>query len=526
MGESNDRRLGMSVLRLLVSVASVAAFLAPSAMGQWSDQPATNLAISTLAATDEQPKIVATSDGGAYVSWFSSAGFDVRLQRLDPDGNEVWAHNGILIADRGYSSTQDYDLAVDSADNALLAFRDDRFAGDRITAQKIAPDGSMPWGAGGIQFDDGVAFVAAPKVAAATDDSVFVGWSHDNITLIEKLTPAGALAWVSATALPNSEPTHAMADLNASDNGSVIVSSIAYVSFPAAKHLYAQKVDSAGGAVWPGWVAVMDNDSLQFGNFPKFVSDGNGGGVFAWYTTSQLQCWAQHILANGSEKYTHNGLAVSADFNQRVEPAVSYDAANDRIYVFWRELRNNQSETGVFGQRLDTNGARAWGSAGTQVAAITSAVLSSIHTQADGAGAYVFYDHEVGLGNDQIRGARLDAAGNAVWTPSLLTVSSAVSSKSRLTTTAGPGDSVLLVWRDDRAVDGDIYAQNINLDGSLGVAACDGDADGDGDVDISDLGLLLSQFGQVGAGLDGDVDGDGDVDITDLGIMLANFGCG
>jgi hypothetical protein len=45
-------------------------------------------------------------------------------------------------------------------------------------------------------------------------------------------------------------------------------------------------------------------------------------------------------------------------------------------------------------------------------------------------------------------------------------------------------------------------------------------------VDISDLGLLLSQFGQVGAGLDGDVDGDGDVDITDLGIMLANFGCG
>jgi hypothetical protein len=85
---------------------------------------------------------------------------------------------------------------------------------------------------------------------------------------------------------------------------------------------------------------------------------------------------------------------------------------------------------------------------------------------------------------------------------------------------------VLLVWRDDRAVDGDIYAQNINLDGSLGVAACDGDADGDGDVDISDLGLLLSQFGQVGAGLDGDVDGDGDVDITDLGIMLANFGCG
>jgi hypothetical protein len=54
--------------------------------------------------------------------------------------------------------------------------------------------------------------------------------------------------------------------------------------------------------------------------------------------------------------------------------------------------------------------------------------------------------------------------------------------------------------------------------------ACQGDADGDNDIDITDLGIVLSQFGMVGPGLAGDVDGDNDVDITDLGLVLANFG--
>ena len=36
---------------------------------------------------------------------------------------------------------------------------------------------------------------------------------------------------------------------------------------------------------------VFDGGSLQFGEFPYFLSDGNGGAVFAWYSSSpSLQC--------------------------------------------------------------------------------------------------------------------------------------------------------------------------------------------------------------------------------------------
>jgi hypothetical protein len=65
-----------------------------AARAQWSDDPTQNLAVANRSGEQTQAKIHATSDGGAYVSWFdnNSGGYDVYLQRLDAGGNEQWAH--------------------------------------------------------------------------------------------------------------------------------------------------------------------------------------------------------------------------------------------------------------------------------------------------------------------------------------------------------------------------------------------------------------------------------------------------
>jgi hypothetical protein len=56
--------------------------------------------------------------------------------------------------------------------------------------------------------------------------------------------------------------------------------------------------------------------------------------------------------------------------------------------------------------------------------------------------------------------------------------------------------------------------------------ACLGDLNGDGRTDLTDLGILLADFGCAAPGpCPGDLDGDGDTDLADLGILLADFGC-
>lgn len=83
------------------------------------------------------------------------------------------------------------------------------------------------------------------------------------------------------------------------------------------------------------------------------------------------------------------------------------------------------------------------------------------------------------------------------------------------------------VYYADRALSGtEIAALGVaDADGIGGPpAACPGDLDGDNDVDISDLSVLLSQFGSTGGGLSGDLDDDGDVDISDLATLLSVFG--
>ena len=55
-----------------------------------------------------------------------------------------------------------------------------------------------------------------------------------------------------------------------------------------------------------------------------------------------------------------------------------------------------------------------------------------------------------------------------------------------------------------------------------------GDLDSDGDIDLTDLSVLLSNYGMTSGAAyeDGDLDGDGDVDLTDLGGLLSYYGFG
>ncbi|MBP7148990.1 MAG: hypothetical protein KBD01_15775 [Acidobacteria bacterium] len=448
----------------------LASFVCTAAFAQWSSDPAVNTPVAVKTGEQSQPKVHATSDGGCYISWYDSetGGYDMFLQRLDAAGVPQWAAGGIMLLDSNESSTQDYGLDVDASDNALVTFRDDRSGNIQITATKISPAGAQLWGPNGVQVSAGTAGKNAPKIAATSDGAVVVAWTPDTPKEIrlQRLDADGAPLWGSGISLPTAA-TFSLADLQASDNGSVILSWVRYETFNGPKHLWTNKLSSTGTRLWgTNHVRVLDGTgSLQMGNFPPLVPDGHGGAVYAWYTVDPLQCFVQRVLAAGTEAFTHNGLPVSTDVSRpRTAPSAAFNPATNEIFVFWDEQSGIQYA--VYGQKFDEAGARQWTNSGAQASSFSSNVISWVRTLVIGSGAFTFWIDEQAYQQQRVYGARLDASG-AVDCP-VFPVSSLLASKSRLAAWMSPLTVALLAWDDSRNDFSDIYAQNVQASCGLG----------------------------------------------------------
>jgi len=452
------------------------ALLSSQPHAQWSDDPAQNLAVAEDAAPEVQPKVVPTAAGGTWMSWYHSDpdgmpafGFDVRVQRLDAGGRPQLADGGVLVADRGFSSTQDYGLAIDAEGDALLAFRDDRLSGTEITAAKVdAATGALVWGATGVQLTNTADFLASPAIAGTSDGGAVVAWAQGSDVHLRKLDAQGVPVWNDDVVLSPSSDNYAVSDLNASDAGGVIVSFVRFGGFSSPRHLFAQKLDADGDLQWgAGHVAVFDGGSLQIGTFPDFVPDGSGGAVFGWYGTAPLEAYAQRVLADGSEAFPHNGVSASTDASQlRFEPSVAFDPLVEETFLFYTELDSGQSQRGVSAQKYDALGARQWSDTGRTLVPLGSSDVLSVNGLALCGDSMAFWVSEPSFGQGRLFGATLDAAGSVTVGP--FDVSSTPAGKSRVRAALATTGTAVLAWEDDRAGDDDLYAQNAFPDGGLG----------------------------------------------------------
>lgn len=501
---------------------------------QWTDDSAANTPLISMTGDQVQPKMVATPDGGAYVSWFDNrvGGFDVYMQRINADGEPQWAADGVLIAERSFSSTQDYDLTIDSDGHAVVAFRDDRFGGVVVTASRIALDGTQVWGPDGVQPSLTGPFIGAIRVAGTTDGRIAVGWYNGNAARVVKLDTDGDELWATDI---GSAPTgdFTVSDLVVSDGarstGEVVVLMTTIGGFSTPRHLYAQKLDADGNLMWAAPSEIHTGSSLQIGNFPGGVTDGAGGIVTAWYETSPLDVRAQHVDADGVIQFPAGGAQASTDAtSNRVSPNAAYDASTGETYVFWHELTALQEPIGVYGQKFNTAGLRQWTDTGISIFDSTSETTQA-RTLLHENGAQVYFAERLTPTVQRLLGAFVDSDGGIETAVSDETfdLSTAESSKSRLTAIRTSDDMAVLLWQDNRSGTEDLYAQNVNADGSLGTACpIVGDLDCDQTVDAEDLFILLGQWGKCSDPDDcpADLDGSGDVGTNDLFILLANWG--
>ena len=471
----------MTIRTVLAGALCAAAFVSPGLHAQWSDDPAQNLVLADRPGGQVQPKLVATADGGFYVSWFDAgSGYDVYLQRLSADGVEQWSHNGVRVADRGFTSTEDYGLAIDANGDALLAYRHEESGVVQAAANRIAPDGTLAWGETGIVVSADAGDVHSPSVAATSDGGVVVAWSASDGSIgLQKVDADGVALWGDGVFVTPPAGFFLMADLHAADDGSVIASWAAWLSVQNRQY-WTQKFAGADGA--PLWgaepVKVFDGSggAMQFGYTPDFVPDGAGGAVFVWYTVSTAgSARAQHVLADGNAAFAQNGVLLATDAAlTHTSPIGAYDAASGDIFAIWHVAdATTQGQIGVNVQRIDATGARQWGDDGIALVAQSPTEQSGLGVLALADGGALFsWTSGSSPQPMPVQVTRLDTAANAVWETPVVTIKTAPTDTARLTSAASAQPFAAWVWQDDAdgGAGGAIKAQNIDFDGNLGPA--------------------------------------------------------
>jgi hypothetical protein len=456
--------------------------LTSAACAQWTTNLSANTPIADFPNDQAVPKVSARGDGGCYIGWFDHRGpnYDVYLQRVDKNGYDVWTHNGILVSGHPQgTSLVDWDLITTINGHALLVFTDLRALGDLdVYAYLIDEAGNFLWGPNGITLSNDAEYEANPVVAEMTDGTFVFAWNRSILgstsrLVMQKVDFVGQLLFGLGYEIlggPTDDPGF-VGIVPAPAAGFIL--SWVRDTIPisgAARHLWSQKYDANGVAQWPaGPIAVYDGAFLPIAYKPEVQADGAGGAWYAWYSSvgAFFEGRAQRLDTNGAEVFAHNGVEISLEPSRsELTPSFVQDGSGG-IVVFYNKRNSSQSSWGIAGQRISSTGALLWGANGLDFAPYDAVAEEAPRALAIG-NDFGFFVEQGNFGTTLV-GARVNGSGVAQWTPSPLAACSLVSGKDKLRAIAASDGTAIVVWSDSRVDPNNVYAQNVEIDGSTGI---------------------------------------------------------
>jgi len=152
----------------------------------------------------------------------------------------------------------------------------------------------------------------------------------------------------------------------------------------------------------------------------------------------------------------------------RVSPSAAFNASTQEVVVAWREQSSNQSQSGLYAQKLDASGARQWTDTGSELVGLSSDEITDVTILAVGDGAFVSWVRSPSFGNDPIYAMKVGDDGTPVWAPPLADLCSLATQSSDLSGVMAPEGFAAYVWSDGDSSTGDIAAAALDDDGSLG----------------------------------------------------------
>lgn len=342
--------------------------VAKNGLKLWSD---TGYVVASYGNRQATPRIAYDNNGGCFYSYFSSEissnDYEIKANRLDSLGNNLWGNGNFVCQQSGNPS----DMAVcTTTDNGfIMVWGDPRNAivsETDLYIQKVNSSGSAIWQTNGIPLCTKRFSQQYQKAMPDNNGGAFVAWtdrrdSISNDIYLQRVRANGTFAMVdTAVALSHDDFEQYRSELASDMKGGVIVAWYDFrngPSYPFDIDIYGQRVDSTGNIKWTANGLNICNAPYSQIN-PAVMSDGNFGAIFTWDDRragiSIYDIYAQRVDSAGVLKWGTDDAPISIANGNQYKPQIA--PTENGFVICFEDTRNGISNYDVFCQKALMNG--------------------------------------------------------------------------------------------------------------------------------------------------------------------------
>ncbi|MFX1323061.1 MAG: hypothetical protein ACFFAQ_15605 [Promethearchaeota archaeon] len=366
--------------------------------------------------SQSSPQICSDGEGGAIIVWWDLRNLkeDLYAQRIDANGNLLWAPNGTMISILDGTIVRDIDICSDGFGGAIIVWREYLVGTEyNIYAQKVNADGITQWAPNGTAVCTTTGNQLRPKVCSDGMGGGIISWDDERNGV----------------------------DCN----------------------IYAQRINATGDIQW---IANGTAICTRVGNnrYNQIMRDDEGGAIITW---ASGDIYAQKINASGIIQWDANGSAICAEASGQTNPQLCNAGYGDTI-ITWEDYRNGDAN--IYAQKINSNATGLWDPDGIKVdSIITYADHADPQLCSDGAGgAIIAWIDQPGGGPQyyNIFAQRVNSSGTSHWTYDRTICDAGREQGGHQICSDGEGGAII-VWYDDRNNNRDAYAQKIQANGSM-----------------------------------------------------------
>ncbi|MBN1801705.1 MAG: hypothetical protein JW891_09385 [Candidatus Lokiarchaeota archaeon] len=336
--------------------------------------------IPICTANDSQVYLQMISDGagGAIIAWedhrdFDTNGIDLYAQKIDANGDSQWLEDGIIVCDK-IGSQRHIQLVSDGAGGAILVWsdgRDQAINQYNIYCQRLSSIGEKVWDSDGVPICCWPGNQMKPELVSDLNGGAIIAWQDNrsgNYDLYsQRINSTGEKLWdqfdVPICVAPEVQEYLAISE---DDDGGAILTWRDERYDGEKGDIYAQKINSTGMVEWDynGVLVAIRNGKIYS---PQIINDGVGGSILVWneYYDGEENIYAQKIDANGTLKWSNNGMDVCTEPNDQYNPSICSDG-KEGVVITWNDVRR-ENNYDIYAQSIDSNGNSSWKSNGAEI---------------------------------------------------------------------------------------------------------------------------------------------------------------